>query len=121
MKTIDELNEAVRVHRRNNQLNTTELSVLDLLAQFSCKDVGRSFLAKSTIAELIGKSHRTIIRACNRLESLGIIRQSKRMRLSGDRRQTSNLIEILHAATLSNDTPECHTGMSHRRSSVYKL
>jgi len=116
MKSIEELNEAVRNHKRNNQLNKTEIAVLDLLAQYSCKEVGRSYMSKSTIAEKVGKSRRTIIRVCNRLETLGIIRQSKRMRLTGDRRQTSNLIEICDVAqnvprrTIPNDdTPECHT------------
>lgn len=115
MKSIEELNEAVRTHKRNNQLNKTEIAVLDLLAQYSCKEVGRSYMSKSTIAEKVGKSRRTIIRVCNRLETLGIIRQSKRMRLTGDRRQTSNLIEIMPVEMTTSshleavDTPECHT------------
>ncbi|MFF8775602.1 helix-turn-helix domain-containing protein, partial [Kitasatospora sp. NPDC015120] len=84
---------------------TTERTVLDILSQYSCKTIGKSFLAKSTIAELIGKSRRTIIRICNRLESLGIIRQVKRMRQTGDRRQTSNLIYIL-PVEVTSDTPD---------------
>jgi len=117
---INELNEAIRTHRKNNQLNKTELSVLELLARYSCKEVGRSFLSKSTIAELVGKSRRTIVRVCNRLEDLGVIRQYTRKRETGDRRQTSNLIVILpidseggsegnSEASTEYDTPECHT------------
>ncbi|ALC81562.1 hypothetical protein AM592_08080 [Bacillus gobiensis] len=104
MKSIEELNATVRAHKRNHQLTATETEVLDVLSRYSCKEIGRSFLAKSTIAELVGKSRRQVIRVCNRLEQLGIIRQSKRMRQTGDRRQTSNLIEIL-----AHVTPECHT------------
>lgn len=108
MKTIEELNAAVSEHRRNNELSATEREVLDVLSRHSCKDVGRSWLAKSTIAELVGKSRRTVIRACNRLESLGIIRQYKRMRQTGDKRQTSNLI-VIQAPPAPSVTPACHT------------
>lgn len=103
MKSVEELNGAVRLHRTNNDLTRTELAVLEVLAQYSCVDPGVSYLRKSKIAELVGKSRRTVIRICNRLESLGIIRQYKRMRQSGDRRQTSNSIVIQPAVT-----PECH-------------
>lgn len=107
-KSIEDLNAAVREHRDRHVLSTTERAVLDILSQYSCKTIGESFLAKSTIAELIGKSRRTIIRVCSRLESLGIIRQVKRMRQSGDRRQTSNLIVILPTET-ADVTPACHS------------
>jgi DNA-binding MarR family transcriptional regulator len=112
--SVAEMDEAIRCHKRNNQLNKTEIAVLDVLARFSCKEIGKSFLAKNTIAKLIGKSRRTVIRACNRLESLGIIRQYERKRTTGDRRQTSNLIVILPAEeTLV--TPACHTEETPQR------
>lgn len=101
--SIEELNAAIRSHRANNKLNATELAVLDVLAQYSCKDVGRSFLSKSTIAELVGKSRRTIIRVFNRLEELGIICQYARKRQTGDRRQTSNLIVIQTAIAVNSE------------------
>lgn len=114
MNTIEELNAAVRAHKRKHALNATEQAVLDVLARYSCKDIGKSWLAKSKIAELVGKSRRTIIRVCNKLESLGIIRQYERKRETGDRRQTSNLIVILPAEeTLV--TPECHTEETPQR------
>lgn len=107
-KSIEELNETVRLHKRNNQLNETDRAVLDVLARYSCKELGKSWLAKSTIAKIVGKSRRTIIRVCNKLERLGIIRQYERKRETGDRRQTSNLIVILPAVE-QHVTPECHT------------
>lgn len=107
-KSIEELNAAVAAHKRNNKLNKTEIAVLDVLARYSCKNIGKSWLAKSKIAELVGKSRRTIIRVCNKLERLGIIRQYERRRETGDRRQTSNLIVIV-PAKLDDVTPACHT------------
>lgn len=108
MKTIDELNAAVKAHKRNNKLNKTEIEVLELLSRYSVKEIGRSWLSKSTIAELVGKSRRTIIRVCKRLEELGIIRQYTRKRQTGDRRQTSNLI-VIQPIKSEHVTPECHT------------
>jgi len=108
MKTIEELNAAVREHKNRNELSATEKAVLDILSQYSCVTIGQSFLAKSTIAELVGKSRRTVIRVCNRLESLGIIQQHKRMRKTGDKRQTSNLVVILPIESVGV-TPECHS------------
>ncbi|KYD08030.1 helix-turn-helix domain-containing protein [Caldibacillus debilis] len=97
-KSIKDLNAAVAAHKRNHKLTKTEIAVLDVLARYSCKNIGKSWLAKNTIARLVGKSRRTVIRACNRLETLGIIRQYERRRETGDRRQTSNLIVIQPAA-----------------------
>jgi Helix-turn-helix domain len=116
MKTIEQLNESVRIHKRNPELNETDRAVLDLLAQYSCKELGKSWLAKGKIAELVGKSRRTIIRVCKKLESLGIIRQYERRRETGDRRQTSNLIVILPAEE-TPVTPECHTKETPSRKS----
>ena len=114
-KSIEELNETVRLHKRNNQLNDTDRAVLDVLARYSCKKIGKSWLAKSTIAELVGKSRRTIIRVCNKLEKLGIIRQYERKRKTGDRRQTSNLIVILPAVE-KHGAPERHSKETTRKS-----
>jgi Helix-turn-helix domain len=114
-KTIEQLNESIRIHKRNPELNDTDRAVLDLLAQYSCKEIGKSWLAKGKIAELVGKSRRTIIRVCKKLESLGIIRQYERRRETGDRRQTSNLIVIQPAK--SDVTPECHTKETPTRNS----
>jgi hypothetical protein len=90
-ESIEQLNEAVRHYKR--ELNKTELAVLDLLHRYSAKYKGVSFLCKNKIAELIGKSRRTVIRVCQRLEALGIIRQEP-MKRSSDMQQTSNAIVI---------------------------
>lgn len=110
-KTIESLNEALRQHKC--ELTGTILAVLDLLAQHSCKHVGVSFLRKNKIAELIGKSRRTVIRACNQLEGLGIIRQYE-MKRTSDMRQTVNAIVIQpiqgeQQASVTQETPESVT------------
>lgn len=117
-KSIEELNKTVRLHKRNPELNATDRAVLDVLARYSCKELGKSWLAKSTIAKIVGKSRRTIIRVCNKLERLGIIRQYTRMRKTGDRRQTSNLIVILPAVEPSqkkHGAPERHSKEKTRK------
>ncbi|MBT2682628.1 helix-turn-helix domain-containing protein [Bacillus sp. ISL-37] len=95
-ETIDQLNETVREYKRLfvAELKPTEVAVLNLLHRYSAKYTGVSFLRKGKIAELIGKSRRTVIRVCNRLEALGIIRQYEIARPT-DKRQTSNAIVIV--------------------------
>lgn len=118
-KSKEELNEAVRAHRRANKLNKTELAVLDLLSQYSCNDkhFGVSYCAKNTIAKIIGKSRRTIIRVCQRLESLRIIRQVECYRKS-DGQQTSNAIVIqpAEATEQENVTQEPAENVTPRHS-----
>jgi DNA-binding MarR family transcriptional regulator len=108
-ETIDQLNETVREYKRlfAAELNPTEIAVLNLLHRYSAKYTGVSFLRKGKIAELIGKSRRTVIRVCNRLEALGIIRQYEIARPT-DKRQTSNAIVIQPQKPVetANVTPE---------------
>jgi hypothetical protein len=92
-ETIDQLNDTVRQHKAANKLKPTELAVLDILHRYSAKYTGVSFLRKGKLADMIGKSRRTVIRVCNRLEALGIIRQYEIARPT-DKRQTSNAIVI---------------------------
>lgn len=94
-KSIDTLNEAVRayIERFNDQLNKTHIAVLKVLHGHSAKHLGVSFLTKRNIGKLIGKSRATIIRACNHLEDLGIIKQLE-MKRSSDMKQTSNAVII---------------------------
>ncbi|WP_427036610.1 helix-turn-helix domain-containing protein [Cytobacillus pseudoceanisediminis] len=95
-ETIEQLNETVREYKckYKEMLTNTEISVLDILHRYSAKYKGVSFLCKNTIGKLVGKSRRTIIRVCQRLEELGIIRQYA-MKRASDMQQTSNAIVIL--------------------------
>lgn len=92
---IKQLNEAVRQYKVKyaDKLTNTAVRVLDVLHRYSAKYTGVSFMAKNTIAELIGVSRRTVIRVCQLLESLGIIKQYE-MKRSSDMKQTSNAIVI---------------------------
>ncbi|MET3683663.1 DNA-binding Lrp family transcriptional regulator [Alkalibacillus flavidus] len=123
--TLDGLNKAVRTHRANlaDDLTPTQRDVLDVLARHSCTYKGVSFLRKNKLAELVGKSRRTVIYACNRLAELGVIEQHELRRPRGDRRQTVNAVVIQPAVQRDNDrhkadekpaekgdcTPELHT------------
>lgn len=95
-ETIEQLNETVREYKSKykEMLSNTEISVLDILHRYSAKYKGVSFLCKNTISNLVGKSRRTIIRVCQRLEELGIIKQHA-MKRASDMQQTSNAIVIL--------------------------
>lgn len=94
-ESVEALNEATRKHRSSHDLSDTETAILDVLARHSCVYKGVSYLSKSNIARQVGRVRRTVIRACNRLEALGIIKQVAMKRVSGDRRQTSNAVVIL--------------------------
>lgn len=95
-KSINELNETVRTYkeRYKDQLNKTDIAVLNILHSHSAKYTGVSFLTKNNIAKMVGRTRRTIINICNKLESLGILRQYATKRKS-DMQQTSNAITIL--------------------------
>lgn len=95
-ETLEGLNVAVREYKCKfkEMLSNTEISVLNILHRYSAKYKGVSFLCKNTIGKLVGKSRRTIIRVCQRLEELGIIKQHA-MKRASDMQQTSNAIVIL--------------------------
>ncbi|MDM8364423.1 helix-turn-helix domain-containing protein [Bacillus thuringiensis] len=94
-QTIGELNDTVRAYKEQfaDQLNKNQLAVLNHLHNHSCKYFGVSFKSKKKIAEDLNISRRSVIRACQYLESLGIIKQLETKRKS-DKRQTSNVIII---------------------------
>ncbi|MGQ3381503.1 helix-turn-helix domain-containing protein [Priestia endophytica] len=125
-ENIDQLNKTVRAHKEtfNDELNKTQIAVLDLLHRYSAKYKGVSFLTKNKIADLLGKSRRTIIRVCNRLEELDIIRQHE-MKRSSDMQQTSNAIVIQpvdqpveNSHSIASDTQET-VGMSHQEDNIF--
>ncbi|MFY4685281.1 helix-turn-helix domain-containing protein [Bacillus anthracis] len=117
-KTIDELNNTVRAYKEKfaDQLNKTQLAVLNKLHNYSSKFFGVSFRTKKNIAEDLNISRRTVIRVCLHLESLGIIKQLE-MKRNSDMRQTSNAIviqpiiveeQVVTQAPIKNDE-KCHT------------
>ena len=108
--SVDELNAntvAIRF-QYSDQLTPSTIQVLDVLHRYACKFPGVCYLSKSKIAEMVGVTRRTVVRACNALESLGIIVQYELKRHKGDKRQSSNAI-VFVAVQTENVTPECHT------------
>ncbi|MED1405378.1 helix-turn-helix domain-containing protein [Bacillus mycoides] len=94
-KTINALNKTVRAYKEKftDQLNKNQLAVLAHLHNYSAKFFGVSFKTKKKIAEALNISRRTVIRACQHLESIGIIKQLE-MKRKSDMKQTSNVIVI---------------------------
>ncbi|MEW4236783.1 helix-turn-helix domain-containing protein [Bacillus thuringiensis] len=116
-KTVDKLNKTVRAYKEKfvDQLNKTQLAVLNKLHNYSSKFFGVSFRTKKHIAEDLNISRRTVIRVCLHLESLGIIKQLE-MKRKSDMRQTSNAIVIQpiveeHVVTQApvKNEEKCHT------------
>lgn len=114
--TINELNTNTKLIRERyaKDLTRSTYRVLDVLHRYSSKYYGVSYRSKSKIAAELGITRRTVINACNRLESLGIIKQHELKRHNGDKRQSSNAItfipiESITPAEKEKFTPEIHT------------
>ncbi|MBK3495339.1 hypothetical protein JFL43_10855 [Viridibacillus sp. YIM B01967] len=111
-KSVEDLNAAVIQHRDLHAeiLTPSTRNVLDVLARYSCVYPGVSYRAKSDIATELDINIRTVRRACNLLEDLGIIKQHSTKRHNGDKRQSTNAIVILAPSTddeNGNVLPEC--------------
>lgn len=92
---INQLNDSVRVYKEQfkDQLTKSAVNILTFIHGFSAKYPGVSFLNKNTIATKLEISRRTVIRACQLLESLGIIKQYE-MKRKTDMLQSCNAIVI---------------------------
>ncbi|KGP71931.1 helix-turn-helix domain-containing protein [Pontibacillus yanchengensis] len=79
----EEMNQAIKFHisEHGYQLSDTEVEVIHLLSRYACKYPGVAFLKNDTIASLIGKSRRTVIRVLNKLVKYSIITRLENMRL----------------------------------------
>src|SRR5699024_3235884 len=103
--SLEEMNEAVRVHRKQFYLSPSEQEILFVISQYACKFTGVCYLSKQKIAEAAGfKSRRTAIRACNRLEQYGIIKQYETRRVKGDKRRSVNIIVIQQPLEIKKET-----------------
>lgn len=118
---ITQLNEAVRTYKEKfkNELTKSTVKVLDFIHRYSAKYPGVSFLTKKKIAEKLEISKRTVIRACQLLESLGIIKQYE-MKRRKDMLQTSNAIVIQpiqeeKTENVTQDDPK----MSHHKNNIF--
>ncbi|MGG5736720.1 helix-turn-helix domain-containing protein [Bacillus cereus group sp. IBL03679] len=94
-QTLKELNDTARTYKEKfaDRLNKNQLAVFNHLHNHSAKYFGVSFKSKKKIAEALHISRRTVIRVCQHLESLGMIKQLE-MKRKSDMKQTSNVIVI---------------------------
>src|SRR5699024_6561525 len=94
-ESVAAMNEAVKAYKQEYALSQTDIAILDAISRYACKYTGVCFLSKQGIAEEAGfTSRRTAIRACNRMEKLGMMKQYETRRVSGDKRQSANIIVI---------------------------
>ncbi|HBV22236.1 MAG TPA: hypothetical protein DEB42_00390 [Jeotgalicoccus sp.] len=82
-ESLEELNHHVSQHVKNNQLNDTQFNLFTLLARYSVKYLGASYLKLDTIASLLDVSKSTVQRGLRELVKLNIITKVHNYRKSG--------------------------------------
>src|SRR5699024_2648925 len=112
-KNVEQLNKNTIEIREQyaDQLTLSTKKVLDVLHRYAVKYPGVCYLSKNKIADSVGVTRLTVIRACKQLEELDIIIQYELKRHNGDRRQSSNAIVFndVKADEVNDVTPECHS------------
>ena len=120
-ESIEQLNANTKVIRQQfgELMTTSMLNVLDVLHRYASKFYGVCYLAKSSIAKMVGLSTRQVVRICNALGTMGIITQYEINRANGDKRQSSNAIVFLTQISareafgqvdeVVSDNMQCHT------------
>lgn len=91
--------------RLRDELNQTDFNVLFLISKHSLKYPGVSFMAKSTMADKLECSPRTVQRSISKLAELGAIEVFSARRRGGDKRQTANVLRLVRRPTEPADTP----------------
>jgi DNA-binding Lrp family transcriptional regulator len=93
-KTIEEMDQAVRgfLYKHKASLSEGIIKVLKFIWRHSVKILGVSFAKYDTIANGVELSRRTVIRAVNKLEILGMIKKIPTARMNG--KQGVNLLVI---------------------------
>lgn len=97
---LEELNKTIRTYRDNIRMSIKRtdvqsklITLLEILKRHSCKYVGVSFLCKSSIADMMEVSYKTVQRLMKKLVDLEMIKQVA-MKRKKDMLQTSNAIII---------------------------
>ena len=100
--TIEEMDKSVRgfLYKHKAELSEGTLAVLHLIWKHSVKVVGVSFAKYDYIAEQVGLSKRTVIRAVKLLEERGIIKKIPTKRMNG--KQGVNLLIIQTFETIDS-------------------
>lgn len=113
LKTFEnkqQINETVRafLYKHKHELTPTAVNLLKIISRFALKIPGVCWTKIGTLAELAGKTSRTIHRALNQLEELGIIERRKTIRRNGG--YGHPIIIILP----QDVTPDVISDLSHR-------
>lgn len=101
-QTIEEMDQAVRgfLYKHKSELSEGTLEVLRVIWRHSVKVIGVSFAKYDYIAERVGVSRRTVIRAVNTLEEKGIVKKVATKRMNGS--QGVNLLIIQSFASVES-------------------
>lgn len=112
----DELNATFAAHRDRikDELTKTEREIFFMLACYSVKYYGVSWLSHKTIAGDLGCSTKTVQRAFNKFVSLGAVEVFVAKRPQ-DRRQTANIVRFVKVA----ETAECPVNVEEIETNVH--
>ncbi|MGF0348233.1 helix-turn-helix domain-containing protein [Rhodococcus sp. IEGM1300] len=112
----DELNATFAAHRDRikDELTKTEREIFFMLACYSVKYYGVSWLSHKTIAADLGCSTKTVQRAFNKFVSLGAVEVFVAKRPQ-DRRQTANIVRFVKVA----ETTECPVNVEEIETNVH--
>ncbi|WP_053001335.1 helix-turn-helix domain-containing protein [Exiguobacterium sp. JLM-2] len=101
----EELNATFAAHRDRikDELTKTEREIFFMLACYSVKYPGVSWLAHKTIASDLGCSTKTVQRAFNKFVALGAVEvfEAKRTR---DKRRTTNIVRFIKVAETAQES-----------------
>lgn len=122
-ESVEALNVAVRTYKDTiNRLQLRKdvtrnmLRLLDYIKRHSCRYFGVSWKGKRKVAAELCLSDKTVTRLCQRLESLGIIKQYE-MKRASNHNQTSNAIVIIPVVVEGN-VGQADEEMSHHENNT---
>ncbi len=102
--SIEDMNKSVKHYKQvyKSKMTKSTYEILDALSQYSCVYFGVSYISQRKLAEQLDISYKTVQRGINSLVELGIIKKYETKRVTGDKRQSTNIFVIIPM----NDQPE---------------
>ncbi len=103
-----QMNEAIADHLAEHyyELNATVREVLNVVSRHAVKFPGVAHLKASTIAEIIDKSEKTVRRALNKLQELGVVKKIATMRkVTGGKGANIIVVQSSVSSRQLNETP----------------
>ncbi|RKH76996.1 helix-turn-helix domain-containing protein [Corallococcus sp. AB032C] len=114
----EEINNTIRafLYHFKHKLTPAAIATLKIVSRFAVKIPGVCWAKIGTIAELAGKTSRTIHRALNLLEETGIVKRIKTIRKNGGYGHPIIIIQPMPDLSLPDDvTSDVTSEMSHRQ------